>query len=324
MCSNNIASSLLLERDYFVEPPTGCALIISGQCQSDVNIPSSSCPSSRWYQPPLPYNITLSDGTHYGGQVVYAEVDCTADAWEDGCTVEFCDRLVTGEAQAALIMSIPYIMSAIMSPILGFAIDRFGKRAIIASLAPLILIVVHLLLGFTSIDPIGPLVGQGLAYVGFAAVLWPAIPLVIEDRLTGLGFGIVTSALNLACAVIPLIIAAIATNSGGKYIPNVELVFVSLGIVGWAVGIYLNVYDSKHGGLLNSATASEDGYEAIDRDEVKSSPIIVGNVSDHESSMNSHLPLERRRSASNSTDVVSAARKLSFTSYETIHRGGGL
>ena len=38
---------------------------------------------------------------------------------------------------------------------------------------------------------------QGLAYTGYASVLWPAVPLVVEERIVGLAFGIVTSMLNL-------------------------------------------------------------------------------------------------------------------------------
>lgn len=102
-------------------------------------------------------------------------------------------------------MSIPYIISAVMCPFIGILIDKYGLRAVIAALGPAILIIVHALLGYSTIGPIGPLVGQGLAYTGFAAVLWPAIPLVVEDRFTGLAFGIATSLLNLGCAVFPLV-----------------------------------------------------------------------------------------------------------------------
>jgi len=72
-----------------------------------------------------------------------------------------------------------------MSPVLGFGIDKFGLRAVIASIAPILLVIVHSLLGVTSVSPVGPLVGQGLAYTGFAAVLWPAVPLVVDEELTG-------------------------------------------------------------------------------------------------------------------------------------------
>ena len=45
---NNIASSLLLERDYFMTPDSGCRLQYQG-CQNATNQPIG-CPSSEWYQ----------------------------------------------------------------------------------------------------------------------------------------------------------------------------------------------------------------------------------------------------------------------------------
>lgn len=94
-------------------------------------------------------------------------------------------------------------------------------------------------------------VGQGLAYTAFAAALWPSVPLVVIDRLTGLAFGVLTSVLNLGLAVIPAIVAAIYSDSGNRYIPFVEALFVSLGVVGFLVGVYLNIYDWLHDSVLN-------------------------------------------------------------------------
>jgi MFS family permease len=103
-------------------------------------------------------------------------------------------------------MSIPYIISAVLSPFLGAFVDKFGMRAIVATIAPATLIIVHAVLGYSVVDPIGPLVGQGLAYSAFAAVLWPSVPLVCEQKFIGLGYGIVTSVQNIGLAVFPVII----------------------------------------------------------------------------------------------------------------------
>ncbi len=154
-----------------------------------------------------------------------SDIDCTDDFWKDGCTKVYCDRLTDGEAEAAVIMSIPYIISAALSPPVGYMVDLFGYRAVIATLAPAVLVIVHLFLGLSNCSPIGPLVGQGLAYTGFVSVLWPAVPLVVEERLTGLAFGIVTSMQNLACAVIPLVVASIYSDSNDKYIPQVTMYY---------------------------------------------------------------------------------------------------
>ena len=67
-------------------------------------------------------------------------------------------------------MSIPYIISILLSPILGLGIDFFGHRADINTLSCVLLIFVHVLLAYSDIGAVVPLVGQGLVYSGFAAV----------------------------------------------------------------------------------------------------------------------------------------------------------
>lgn len=227
---NNIASALLLERDYFMTPPAECHLTDPNSCQSDTNIPVN-CPSSKWYQPPLPSNYTTDD------------VDCTETYWKDDCTKTYCDRFSDAQVQAGTIMSIPYIISACLSPLLGGAVDRFGLRAVVATIAPFVLIIVHYFLGYSGTSPVGPLIGQGLAYSGFAAVLWPSVALVVDQHLVGLGYGIVVSVQNFGLAVFPLIIATIYADHNDQYIPSVEMFFISLAIAGTLVGVYLNYID---------------------------------------------------------------------------------
>lgn len=148
-------------------------------------------------------------------------------------------------------MSIPYAISAGLSPVLGGFVDKFGYRAVIATVAPGVLILVHSLLGYTDVSPVGPLVGQGLAYSGFAAVLWPSVPLVVAPKFIGLGYGVITSIQNGGLAAFPLIVAAIYSDSNSQYIPSAELFFVCLATIGVAVGLYLNFYDFRHGNVFN-------------------------------------------------------------------------
>ena len=135
-----------------MDPPDECHLEFTGQCQSSDN-KAIDCPSSDWYQPPLPYDVTV-DGTYYS-HVTAEDVDCTNDAWSDVCTKEFCDRQDDAIVQANTVMSIPYIISACLSPILGGFVDRYGLRAVIATIAPASLVVVHTLMAATDVDPIG-------------------------------------------------------------------------------------------------------------------------------------------------------------------------
>lgn len=263
---NNISSSLLLERNYFIEPGAGCRLEHAGQCQSDPSNPPVNCTNQQlsYYQPPLPVNVTLDGvsrchgpptGPSGGLQCLAGDVDCTDSLWWSsgggGCAQEFCDRLFGAEKNAAWVMSIPYTISGVVSPVIGLVIDKYGQRASIATFAAGLVVAVHLSLGYSSVSPVGPLVGQGLAYTGFAAVLWPAVPLVIQPRLTGLGFGIVTSALNAGCAALPIVVAQVFNDSQGHYLPNCELLFALLGVCGLLLGFYLNYFDFYHGHILN-------------------------------------------------------------------------
>jgi MFS family permease len=153
-----------------------------------------------------------------------------------------------------------------LSPILGGFVDRFGSRAVIATLSPLALVVVHIFLGFTDVSPIGPLVGQGLAYSCFAAVLWPSVGLVIEQRLVGLGYGVVVSVQNMGLASFPLVIASIYANADNEYIPNCEIFFIACAWCGVIVGLYLNYVDYKHmDSILNGVAKRRPSMEDLEK-----------------------------------------------------------
>lgn len=134
---NDISSSFLLERNYFQTPPNSqCTLDNPTQCPSSTNVPNTYCPTSQWYQPPIPLNYTA-----VYDPLTESDIDCTDDFWKDACaTSGYCSRLTHAESVASVIMSIPYIISAVLPPIVGFFIDRIGLRAVIATIAPLIYI----------------------------------------------------------------------------------------------------------------------------------------------------------------------------------------
>lgn len=108
------------------------------------------------------------------------------------------------------------------------------------------------------------MVGQGLAYSAFAAVIWPSVPLVVEKKLIGLGYGTITSVQNAGLASFPLVVATIYQKSGDEYIPDCEFFFVSLAVLGVLVGIFLNVYDVNHDNIFNSPTRPIDDILAYD------------------------------------------------------------
>lgn len=226
-----------------------------------------SCPG-KYFAPILPtsLNITRVDLAYHKRFILNVEVDCDVSFWQDGCTKDYCDNLKQATVTADRVMSIPYIVSAVLSPILGGIVDRVGLRAIFASLAPLILIAVHLTLAFGQSSPFLPLLGQGMADSLFGAVLWPSVPLAVDPKTKGAAFGIINSIQNIGLVFFPVVVAAIHNKTNQKYLPFVELMFVGCATMGVLVGIQLNICDRRGGSKLNSVDGK--GYQTNSLDSL--------------------------------------------------------
>jgi len=267
---NNIASGILLERNYFTTPPKQCHLRYEGQCsQGDlvkvfndvIDYDGNECDLGINEQPVLPTSIHIQGGADISSDwdndsysfdnLTENDVDCGDPFWKKSCTADFCLAQKRATEKSGRVMSIPYLLSAILSPFCGHIVDKIGKRAIIAALASIILICVHLSLALMDSSPVIPLVGQGFAYVCYAAVIWPSVPLTVKEESIGTAFGAIVAIQNIGLALFPLVIAAIYTASDEKYIPNVEYFFVLCAILGTGVGVILNVIDGKTGRTLN-------------------------------------------------------------------------
>ncbi|CAH0475668.1 unnamed protein product [Peronospora belbahrii] len=263
---NNVASSLLLERDFFKEPPEQCRRCGEGfyinevNCQ-DIAVGCPSVPPYGWPLPLLSANCTIKEPQDQlycstsPPLILGDNINCDDDAWKLGpLTNTYCAAKMDAAQKAATPMSIPYIISAVISPFLGFVVDRVGLHAFLALVAPLALTAVHVMLGLTQVTLYVPLVLQGVAYSVFAAALWPSIPYVVEAKHVGTAYGAVTAIQNIGLALFPLAVAA-EFNHDDRYIPSVELLFVSFGVLGSLVGIALNVVDYQNGSILNRTKA---------------------------------------------------------------------
>ncbi|OQS05172.1 Major Facilitator Superfamily (MFS) [Thraustotheca clavata] len=266
---NNVASSLLMERDFFREPPLLCRQCGAGVYADKINCTtiSSGCPPVPPYSWPLPalsQNCTIKKPedqlhcSHTPPFVLESMINCDDEAWKKGpFSAIYCEKKSQAAAAAATPMSVPYLISAILSPFMGYAVDRIGFRAGLALVASLLLTIVHLLLGSTHITYWVPLVLQGIAYCVFAAALWPSIPCkcscsknlissldVVDARMIGSAYGAITSIQNLGLALFPMLVATVYSIDK-VYIPNVEMLFVAFGALGSLAAIALNIRRSN-------------------------------------------------------------------------------
>lgn len=256
---NNVASGILLERNYFKQPPADCHLKYPTECTAgrlavkpnpslDANGQECAGPG---FAPVLPTLPLSSAEQPYRQDMEYRMVDCEKSFWAKDCTRDYCSALHGATEKAGATMSIPYALSAILSAPVGKLVDRVGRRVALLQLATLLLLVVHSTLAFVSGPAWIPFVGQGIAYTVFNAVIWPAIGMVVEGRMTGLAYGICLSLQNIGLALFPVLVAALYNASNKRFLPHVEVLFVSCASIGILTGIILWVLDRRNGNKLN-------------------------------------------------------------------------
>jgi len=277
---NNVASGLLLERNYFKQESHDCTLKYPDRCTAGTfmqtysddntnpatNSDGSLCPG-RNYAPILPTRLNITRNENSTEEAAWdrqsyiysilkpADIDCGDPFWSEACVSDYCAKQSKATITAGRVMSIPYSISAILSPIIGFGVDKIGGRAVISTLASIMLVAVHTALALRTGSPVLPLVGQGCAYSLYAAVIWPSVPLTVRPNLVGTAFGTIMAVQNLGLAVFPVVIAAIHDRNGGRYLPSVEFFFVACAVIGSLAGLFLNLVDccrsGEERGMLN-------------------------------------------------------------------------
>lgn len=145
---NNVASSLLMERDFFKEPPMPCRRCGKGLYLEEIDCKAivSGCPRVPPYGWPLPLlsaNCTIKKPFDQWNcstsppLIPKEKINCDDIAWKFGpLTKAYCAAEIDAAERAATPMSVPYIISATISPFLGFVADRIGLRAVLAFVAP--------------------------------------------------------------------------------------------------------------------------------------------------------------------------------------------
>jgi MFS family permease len=239
---NNIASALLLERDYF---PQGSTWDLPGHFPNGTDANSTDASGTG-------ASGTGASGTGASGTSRHfvfrgrppPGVDCMRPS---GQRTAFCVAQAKAQAKANLVMSEPYTLSALLTPLLGSGVDRWGGRSTLILVSASALVIVHLLLGLTQLPAEYVLLGLGLGYSIFASVVWPAIPAVVERRFLGTAYGLVTSCQNFGLFLLPLLVSLVLQSSQlprHAIDPNpysmVEVFFAALSACGVAAGLMLN------------------------------------------------------------------------------------
>jgi MFS family permease len=88
-----------------------------------------------------------------------------------------------------------------------------------------------LLLGLTFLHPVFSFIILGISFSLVPAALWPAVPILVKEKLLGTAFGLIAWIQMIGLFVFPWLAGKIVDLSGDTY-TNMELMFASLGFLG--------------------------------------------------------------------------------------------
>ncbi len=146
------------------------------------------------------------------------------------------------------ITSIPIITSMLISPFIGFLVDKVGKRATLMIIGSIIIVPAHLVMGVTSIYPVIPMMALGAAFVLIPAAMWPSVPLLVKKSVTGTAFGLMTTVQLIGLALFPWL-NGILRDVTESYTASM-LMFACLGFAGLVFALLLKRADRREGGIL--------------------------------------------------------------------------
>jgi len=169
-------------------------------------------------------------------------------------------------SEAGNLVTIVYICSAIITPIFGFVIDKNGRRVTLMLIASIVFTLTHLFIAFcpdgTPQNPsygiIGGLLGIGLFYSVYASIFWPCVPLVVDDKVVGSAYGIITALQNLMLTLIPLGTGFIHDQTVDYHNGYfwTEITLAGLVVVGFFITLWMYFEDKKTGKRLEKPGSS--------------------------------------------------------------------
>lgn len=170
---------------------------------------------------------------------------------------------------AALFSWFP-IGAMVLTPLLGGYLDHKGKGATMLIIGAILMCGCHLVFALaplTTYTAYGAIILLGISFSLVPAALWPSVPRLVENRYLGSAYSVIFWIQNIGLMCFPMFIgwALTASNPGvaEQIKAGVEgvtynytvpmLIFASLGILAFILGLWLKVEDKKKGYGLEKA-----------------------------------------------------------------------
>ena len=162
---------------------------------------------------------------------------------------------------ASRIFSVFPFGAALVTPLLGYYLDRKGKGATMLIVGSILMIVCHLTFALypfvydslgSGIVAMTAIVVLGISFSLVPATLWPAVPKLIDNKVLGSAYSAIFWIQNIGLMTVPIIVGSVL-DSSNKGIPEGQpkdytlamLVFASFGVIALLMSLLLKAIDKK-------------------------------------------------------------------------------
>jgi len=169
-------------------------------------------------------------------------------------------RLNISSTEASDIFSYFPIGAMVLTPILGGFLDKKGKGATMLIVGAILMICCHLVFAivpaesFTTTVAYSAIILLGISFSLVPAALWPSVPKLVENRYLGSAYSVIFWIQNIGLMLFPILIGwALSITNEGVTDPRMYdytvpmLIFASLGIFAFLLGLWLKYEDKKKG-----------------------------------------------------------------------------
>ena len=167
---------------------------------------------------------------------------------------------ISAEEGAQLFSCFP-ILAMVLTPFLGFFLDKVGKGASMLMIGSVIMTACHLCFAFVL--PMFPekwfalllIVTLGVSFSLVPAALWPSVPKIIDEKILGSAYCLIFWVQNIGLCFVPKIIGSLKMSTGGYLVPMI--VFASFGVLAFILSLVLKAEDVRKGYGLEKPNIEE-------------------------------------------------------------------
>lgn len=176
----------------------------------------------------------------------------------------FQSRFGYSVIESGRIISITFIISGLSCPIIGFFLDKYGRRIYFIMFSSLSITLTHCFFALIpdSNRPVLSILCMVLLGAGFSvytAVIWSTVPFLVPHQASATAFGIQTACYNLALVIFPICIGSILDNySSPKNYFYTSLFFIALGVLGILSTLALYFVNKRADGSLIKSNNVEE------------------------------------------------------------------